>query len=484
MKQSLGILLFFAAQSVWALGNNTGGMDGGGGGTLPAQPTNIYAVADIAQESKATLLYLLNGYEDANKFSQNSSLYKKLFLGPQKVQDQLKALQLEVRMDKPCFTSANREVDASIYGAKPNTICLSAFRIAPKTDMAIAKREIHALLIHEISHFMGTTEDEAIELQKDIAWSILNSKTELDRNVIRSKTDELGAAFSQALKSSQDNDTASLSQKMKSLLLAFMQFESSTTTYPYKLFAPLEYDYFDLLRAKLQLAQLYTRTLVADEMQNDNITDYNNTFNGKDSIKLSDLEHVPTKHSFADVKIYKLWDQQDLMNLLKSISHEMSLRRTYAYQVIYAQQWLKLAADKTELTLNPWQNHIGTYNVVSSVCSDGYKSEVAQFEVTSDNFFITKNINSSFSKRLEIGAYNINTYLNELGEIDGSTVYFTEEMGNSWSDRDFAEYTVSKTQLTTKPSKDFELTISNVSHPKDISKPSRIRKCIYTGNTL
>ena len=262
-KKLILLPLLLLTETLWA-GGNTGGMDGGGGGTLPAHPASIYEIQDIAQEAKPDLLYLLNGYEWREKYDQQKPLYKKLFGGPRKAQEVLKDLRLEVRLDKPCFTSGGTEVDGSIYGLKSNTICLSAFRISQKVDKAAAEREVLALLMHEISHFLGATEDEAVDLQKDISWWILNAKADsrLEGDRIRNTLDSFESLLGGGIEALAQADLIKANERLSSALVNLNKFEGLTYSSPYKLFEARDKQYQDLLRLKVIWANNFVETLI------------------------------------------------------------------------------------------------------------------------------------------------------------------------------------------------------------------------------
>ena len=144
-----------------------GGIGCGGGGTLPANPMYPFQIHQVVKNAKKELR-LITKYNLAMHRSSTYEKWKdKFYLGDKNIFDVLEEVGLEIRDDKPCYDAAQNEVDASIYASKPNTICLSAFRIAPKLVEEVARKEIVALLMHEMSHLLGADEKEARELQRD-----------------------------------------------------------------------------------------------------------------------------------------------------------------------------------------------------------------------------------------------------------------------------------------------------------------------------
>jgi hypothetical protein len=76
----------------------------------------------------------------------------------------------ELRMSEPCSNVNGQAKDGSIYGTKPGTLCLSPFLMAPKLNDYNVSRETAALMVHELSHLLGTTEDEANAIQQQALY--------------------------------------------------------------------------------------------------------------------------------------------------------------------------------------------------------------------------------------------------------------------------------------------------------------------------
>jgi hypothetical protein len=81
-------------------------------------------------------------------------------------------IKIELRMEQPCYNADGAPKDGSIFGTVMNeAICLSAFYMASKLNENNVREEALALLVHEISHFFGTTEEEAVEIQQRALWT-------------------------------------------------------------------------------------------------------------------------------------------------------------------------------------------------------------------------------------------------------------------------------------------------------------------------
>ena len=177
-----------------------GGISAGGGGTLPANPIAVFQAKEIVGKAKQFLRLYFN-YE-RRYFSKSTSAldYKKFYYGENNLATQLEKTDIEILEDKPCLNKFGKEVDASIYASRANTICISAQRIAPKLIKENASKEINALLVHELSHFLGANEKEATDIQKWVVIRIREvSSKEADQleSKLQDLTTGLGYDFSQ-----------------------------------------------------------------------------------------------------------------------------------------------------------------------------------------------------------------------------------------------------------------------------------------------
>lgn len=79
-----------------------GGVNGGGGGTLPADPISIReAIRIIQEESKADLQAYIK-YQQSRLGKRSSSLEKRVFGGQPNLWDVLHTTDIEIRSDRPC----------------------------------------------------------------------------------------------------------------------------------------------------------------------------------------------------------------------------------------------------------------------------------------------------------------------------------------------------------------------------------------------
>ncbi len=484
-KLFLAVIVLFVTK-IYASGNS-GGMDGGGGGTLPTHPAPVHLIREIVSESKAKLLHLLNKYETRTEYDDSNTLLKKLYGGPRKAQDVLNDLRVEIREEKPCLTSHGTEVDASIHAVKPNTICISAFRISKKIDQAAIEREIFALLAHEVSHFMGADEAEAEKIQKDIAWSILNGTRDPAYDPKKSR-DEISSAtdfIRKTVEEIQKGELNSADEWLSRALAALTRAHGNSSDAIFRIFGLREIDYQDVLRFKLLWAHRYLKTLIPGPDQAANQQQYNIMFGEKDFFLLQG-GFFDDSHLYVNEKIYKLSTVAKLVELLSKLQREYEVRAAYSWQSIYGNNWLNLDGHKTKIFENPWMNFIGLYSVKASDCSNessvfGKLTELKVYSLDDKLFLVKTNPYGLSTDRIELGAYNINTYLNDYGLISENKVYMTHQMGGSWSDRTFLHRTVSKLTLETLSNQTFKMTYESSFEDRDVTKPDMNSTCVLTG---
>lgn len=475
------ILSFLLHYSLHAFADgNTGGMDGGGGGTLPVHPATIQQIEVAARNARPQILALLNGYEIIEKPRDQIPLYRKLFGGRKKVQEVLNDLRLEVRVDRPCFTANNVEVDGSIYAQKSNTVCLSAFRIAGKLDFAAAEREVTALLIHELSHFMGADESEAVHLQQQMAQAYLDYP---DRRINVDQLQNGLAYFSGDLYIAINLlKTGKLVETDKILAEAFTwlkRYEPSRGFLPFDFFATRESDYQDLLKIKLQWAKAFLLTQIPGPDQANAQSAYNNAFKRLDYFMAG--TQLPQNSLYAGEKIFKLHTLLDLTNLIEEIYNQYSIRGLYIGEVVRGGRWLALDGHFTVPPKNPWEKFLGEYEIQSVQCTGQYKppSEV-KFKLTKDQDGLYLRIDlrdGHYGLMIEFGSSNWAGTLINYGETPDGGVFMVHQSGGGWT----RDGQIDDFKLKRLPGGKFEIskTVNKTSLRMDV--PDEVGTCVYTG---
>jgi hypothetical protein len=163
-KSILTALLLFFPLTTFAMG----GVSDGGGGTTNPDPVGAERVAESIEGYGLKLLNIwLNAkeYEFLISGSLPDRPESKLFLASPSVFEVIAKTKVEIRMSESCYDKNGQAWDGSIYASEPGAICLSAFTMGPKLNSHNVEAETLALYMHEISHLMGYTEEEAREIQ-------------------------------------------------------------------------------------------------------------------------------------------------------------------------------------------------------------------------------------------------------------------------------------------------------------------------------
>ena len=152
-----------------------GGITAGGGGTVDVPHASMDEIEASLEYTNQALRLFLYGQEITWRTKRTVEVgYLKLFGGdelPEKTQKRiyriLDVLQIEFRKTRPCFDNVGNEKDGSIYtdSHRKLAICISGMKLAQKLTRDNYEVQTAALVLHEVSHLLGTTEDEAVSIQ-------------------------------------------------------------------------------------------------------------------------------------------------------------------------------------------------------------------------------------------------------------------------------------------------------------------------------
>ena len=162
---------FIIGLMVWLPCVSFGGVvSGGGGSTLPPQPVADSALLTAISQSRMTIDVFLKGIERFRVLASNPNQrfpeFDKMFQPGTDVFQVLENVKIVVQRKAPCFDYDGKPVDASVNAGFPNGICVSLSNLSAKLGWSNYENEIAALLLHEVSHLMGTDETEARDIQK------------------------------------------------------------------------------------------------------------------------------------------------------------------------------------------------------------------------------------------------------------------------------------------------------------------------------
>ena len=173
IRKTLGLI--FCNILIFTNAAIAGAVSGGGGGTTNPHPSTINDVVMAIYDAHAGSI-IQSWFNEQQAFfnilgeGQKKSPFYKIFSSNKKISEVLKATKIELRLSKPCYDSDSAPKDASIYGSMPSAICISPFSMASKLNENNVREESLALIVHEITHLFGTTEEEANEIQSRALW--------------------------------------------------------------------------------------------------------------------------------------------------------------------------------------------------------------------------------------------------------------------------------------------------------------------------
>ena len=360
-----------------------GGISAGGGGTLPADPMTVYDVLRAMDQAKLILRMSFNyqrNFPRKNLFGSDQFMF-----GEKNLATQLEITDLEVLQDKPCKNKFGRDVDASIYASRPNTICLSAFRVAPKLIKEIATKEILALIAHELSHLLGATEAQAVEVQKSVAWD-LSSISSLNSADLENKL-WMYPLEVETLSGYQGSINDDLKKgNIKGILNSFREMTRKLTDIDVNLpsssisFADYRIrEYFRLIYSRIRLAETFVESLDSTdpEYQKSAQQEYSKCFGehseltaiemDKDCILIFDRDTI--------YPFYKFQKMTDLSQLPTNLNDVFQYISDYGAQIraIAFNNVLPYFTLPTENPqVDPWTKFQGSYVVSEKTCLSTY----------------------------------------------------------------------------------------------------------------
>ncbi len=432
-----------------------GGITGGGGGTLPANPIAVYEVFEVIEDAKRNLRLYFN-YERQYR-QDNPGSYQKFFFGKETVATQLEKVDLEVLKDKPCKDKNGNDVDASVIASRPNTICLSASRVAPKLIKETAQKEILALLIHELTHFLGATEAEAVAAQQ---WSadrisdmskIEREKLDLALHHVTMSTESLRYSTSNHLKS-QNLDTVKKAARevvghlydykkiLGDLPLAFIDFTIG--------------NYQDVIIAKLILLEHHIDSLdPSNPNRKRSAEQIEKCFLGKDSVTVSELNEncslTYKENIYGKLVVERVNDLKDIQELAAEVNHFIHDLGAYFRSITFNQTLAYFHLPTTIEERNPFEKFVGVYSLKKITCAssrpkgENYFSNLTGIEISNSviDFPIEGQRVIALKRSWDTGyttdmiyTGNSNGYVQLVGGDDSSAVV-TGERGTRWYDR-------------------------------------------------
>lgn len=386
VASAVSTLLIIASASV---ANAVGAVSGGGGGTLPADPVSPWQVERVLEEGFREMRLIAREMSRRQFRGAESALDLKLFSGSKTLVDVLDETGYEVRLDKPCLDRNGNEVDASIFASHPDDICISAFRIAPKLIEERLRIETLALVFHELSHKLGTTEAEAVEFQKDAAfyfsqgdpksldWATARMFSEYASNVkrnLRRASESIGKKQAGTI----SNDV--LKEHLNQLSNTAHEFSAAIRSpLPYSHYTRRQFEYVEWLETRLEILR-YTLLTKFDDQPNYWVKRIDEIFNGAVVMTYGDYlrKDRPSWYAGNDFEnnvLVRLGSDSQVMDELRSLAAAFELEQDFLFQFAPNLALNKHVADGLDQNFNPFVKFIGKYKLSDVVCtSSNYKN--------------------------------------------------------------------------------------------------------------
>lgn len=383
----LSLLLLLPALAF--AGSDTGDYDGGGGGTLPAHPSRAVDIYNFIQDNAKRDLRLFVKYEMWSYDQGTSSpLEKKLFGGPVTLWDVLENTDIEVRMARPCYDKYGNEKDGSIYADRPGAICISAGRIAPKVMEETLRKEVLALILHELSHLLGTDEQEAHEFQGTAAIYLRETDRRSAKRFLEEMFNQVDATDNLVKKTLKEFDGLSdldLGEAFSRINSVHQQQDGVDVHQHFSLLMPVQMDYQLVQGFKVMLATWYAKGLGTDGAANYWRNEYEKIFQGRDEVMAREIDHVffrGGKNAFGDEKIRVLRSRADLRAVLEELQET---QQELSNLIIHTREDLALLPPRRpgQNDFEPWDVFAGKYHVSETSCrSNGFPASApTTFEV-------------------------------------------------------------------------------------------------------
>jgi hypothetical protein len=208
-------LIFAIIFSISASAQRRGGIGDGGGNAIAEELLPAHQITYLLGKAKEPTFYVLRHLE---YFGVKQEVSEKIFRGPKTIYQVLAEAQFDPVDKGGCegIGGSETEHDANSLKTYPK-ICFSLESLSQKLHERSGKPQLIALIIHELSHVVGATEDEAQELQR-----LVLEKTS---NRIFDVVPELVKDYDRKLEEMQNNVEGLLALMQVSELQACMGFE-------------------------------------------------------------------------------------------------------------------------------------------------------------------------------------------------------------------------------------------------------------------
>lgn len=473
-----------------------GGITSGGGGVLPADAITPSEVFDILEQAKTELRLFVNYTRRLSPQYYDMTSIDRFWFQDQNIGWALENTDLEYVADRPCYDEQGIEVDGSYVHTKPNAICISGFSTAPKLIAETAKKEIYALVIHELAHRVGADETEARELQRtavaflpDFIKRMGNSSVTINTMILfEHPLFDSNPSTSQALQKNFNNITVDEKIEIVNQLIRNSTWDQGTKASPSQS-GLIDYKQDDLQLALETSLSLLKGALLSEKGGTIDFVDqlsldyYNQAFAATDRISLFDLakmfdQDILARSIFAKtLEFKKVKSISDYQTYLEIIVRGYAYLGSYSRALIHQERLPDLSVNLFQ-GQNPWIKAAGQYLLTQKNCelkNDKFANLTA-FEVILNpegkiGFQFTRPHSST-------GFGDIKNDENHSVLKDGNSNIWRSFSGDRWPNESWSKrsYSVAEVKLSEK-----QLVVTNTSFEYSESplKSDNIKTCVY-----
>ncbi len=434
-----------------------GGISSGGGGTLPANPISVFRVYEIVQDAKAALRMF---YRLENQVTGDDPILyglDKFVVGPRNLITLLEETEIEVLSNKPCKDKNGNEVDASIVASKPGAICLSAFRVAPKLIEERAHIEILALITHELTHILGSTEKEAVEIQRYTAIRFEKVFFETFGNQMwdmRERYSNLGALLNRAIEFAGKEDWAATNEALNKYYMdSYSLFnELWGWKYPFSIHNYDQHIYNSIQQFRLTYLNIYIKTIMPPHAgQAYDIQDYETTFGDSKELTVKEIASHSSGSWFKDCKycdsetVTKIESKDELLKQLNQQKEYYNEENDFVWALSLGNALPVMNGPWNKSEENPWKPFLGKYSAHLIGCSDSegtggehFSKDIVGLELTPGSLIESDILASVFYSNGMFTEGFSNNGVDILGGASvkvsnkGNSVLRTAELGDKW----------------------------------------------------
>jgi hypothetical protein len=159
---SLSLLYISSTAVVFA-----GGTTAGGGDTTLPQKVDASRIVEISQIDsgfaiKSFFIAKKDLYDSLSLDEQRVSPYFKIFGEGKNIFSAVDNASVELKMYSACLDFDGLEKEGSVNADQKSDICISPFLMSKKLDKYNVTPETIGLIVHELTHLLGTDENEAV----------------------------------------------------------------------------------------------------------------------------------------------------------------------------------------------------------------------------------------------------------------------------------------------------------------------------------